>query len=161
MDNGQWEVRCDDLIVHVGYSSHSEDFIPGGSRINNEAVLHAFFREHYVCGLHLWNIYTERYQWHRRQFVPFPLPISHRSYASSLSGSPTWNWCPRPDLPTVECPPCGGALRWMLSFRESGVLGLPGESLPGPKHPDGSFARRSVPEIDIFKVQVSAHWAEN
>jgi beta-glucan synthesis-associated protein KRE6 len=30
----------------------------------------------------------------------------------------------------------------------------PGESHPGPKHPDGTFVGRSAPEIDMFEAQV-------
>ena len=30
----------------------------------------------------------------------------------------------------------------------------PGESHPGPMHPDGTFVGRSAPEIDLFEAQV-------
>ncbi|KAJ7680330.1 glycoside hydrolase family 16 protein, partial [Mycena polygramma] len=45
----------------------------------------------------------------------------------------------------------GGALSWLPGQRLSRCT-CPGESHPGPKHPDGSFVGRSAPEIDVFEV---------
>jgi len=65
---------------------------------------------------------------------------------------------------------CGGVLLHfllctaftrVLSFHERDVPTSPRESLPGPKNSDGPLVGRSAPEIDIFEVQVSAHWTEN
>ncbi|KAJ6499903.1 glycoside hydrolase family 16 protein [Mycena vitilis] len=60
----------------------------------------------------------------------------------------------------------GGALSWLPGQRLSRCT-CPGESHPGPKHPDGSFVGRSAPEIDVFEitsklvaqVSQSAQWA--
>jgi beta-glucan synthesis-associated protein KRE6 len=62
-----------------------------------------------------------------------------------------------------------GALSYLPGQRLSACT-CPGESHPGPKHPDGSFVGRSAPEIDMFEAQVkgtplqgqvsqSAQWA--
>ncbi|KAJ7901836.1 beta-glucan synthesis-associated [Mycena olivaceomarginata] len=47
----------------------------------------------------------------------------------------------------------GGA----LGFR---AAPCPGESHPGPKHPDGTFVGRSAPEIDVFEIQQKTLVAE-
>ncbi|KAJ7084395.1 beta-glucan synthesis-associated [Mycena belliarum] len=47
-----------------------------------------------------------------------------------------------------------GELSWLPGQRLSRCT-CPGESHPGPKHPDGTFVGRSAPEIDIFEAQIS------
>ncbi|KAJ7925309.1 beta-glucan synthesis-associated [Mycena leptocephala] len=50
----------------------------------------------------------------------------------------------------------GGALSWLPGQRLSRCT-CPGESHPGPKHPeDGSFVGRSAPEIDVFEAQINS-----
>ena len=46
---------------------------------------------------------------------------------------------------------------YSLSYLEGQRLSrctCPGESHPGPMHPDGTFVGRSAPEIDIFEATV-------
>lgn len=47
----------------------------------------------------------------------------------------------------------GGALSFLPGQKLSRCT-CPGESHPGPKHPDGTFVGRSAPEIDVFEAQV-------
>ena len=47
----------------------------------------------------------------------------------------------------------GGVLSYLPGQRLSRCT-CPGESHPGPKHSDGTFVGRSVPEIDVFEAQV-------
>ncbi|KAJ6593908.1 beta-glucan synthesis-associated [Mycena capillaripes] len=49
----------------------------------------------------------------------------------------------------------GGALSWLPGQRLSRCT-CPGESHPGPKHPDGSFVGRSAPEIDVLEAQITS-----
>uniref|UniRef100_A0A8H8CRD2 GH16 domain-containing protein n=1 Tax=Psilocybe cubensis TaxID=181762 RepID=A0A8H8CRD2_PSICU len=47
-----------------------------------------------------------------------------------------------------------GALSYLPGQRLSRCT-CPGESHPGPMHPDGTFVGRAAPEIDVFEAQVS------
>ncbi|KAF8658304.1 hypothetical protein AX16_002074 [Volvariella volvacea WC 439] len=49
----------------------------------------------------------------------------------------------------------GGSLSFLPGQRLSRCT-CPGESHPGPKHPDGTFVGRAAPEIDIFEASVDA-----
>ncbi|KAJ7188257.1 beta-glucan synthesis-associated [Mycena filopes] len=48
-----------------------------------------------------------------------------------------------------------GDLSWLPGQRLSSCT-CPGESHPGPQHPDGSFVGRSAPEIDVFEAQITS-----
>lgn len=50
----------------------------------------------------------------------------------------------------------GGVLSYLPGQRLSRCT-CPGESHPGPKHPDGTFVGRAAPEIDVFEAQVGNH----
>ncbi|KAG7446496.1 glycoside hydrolase family 16 protein [Guyanagaster necrorhizus] len=48
----------------------------------------------------------------------------------------------------------GGILSYLPGQRLSRCT-CPGESHPGPTHPDGTFVGRSAPEIDVFEAQIN------
>ncbi|KAK0242016.1 beta-glucan synthesis-associated [Armillaria nabsnona] len=50
----------------------------------------------------------------------------------------------------------GGVLSYLPGQRLSRCT-CPGESHPGPTHPDGTFVGRSAPEIDVFEAQINEH----
>ncbi|KAJ6586931.1 beta-glucan synthesis-associated [Mycena vulgaris] len=50
-----------------------------------------------------------------------------------------------------------GELSWLPGQRLSRCT-CPGESHPGPKHPDGTFVGRSAPEIDVFEAQITSNF---